>query len=119
PEIVGVAIDAERLGGVGEIAVGPEEYANIWVGAVDRLLVTTNVGTRVNLRIYRREPRVQIVSSSRAAITKACAAISNAFLPFTRTPDSHPRPLTVFVNIPRRVKMSRRKKTVILRELVN
>ena len=58
PFELGVAIDAERLGAVGEAPVGPEEYADIWVGCVERLLMTTNVGTRVNPRLFMRPPVV-------------------------------------------------------------
>src|SRR5262249_16194703 len=36
PLVVGVAVDAERLGGIGEITVGPEEYADIWLACIDR-----------------------------------------------------------------------------------
>lgn len=118
PEIVGVALDAERLGGIGEVAVGPDEYADVWTAGVDRLLITTNIGTRANLRVYRREPRVKILSGSPRALAKARAAIAAAFAPFTRTPDGRPRPLTVFVDIPRYAKISRPKKSVILRKLV-
>jgi len=119
PAVIGVALDAERLGGVGEVAVGPNEYADVWTGTVDRILITTNIGTRVNVRVYRREPRVQLSSDSRKAIEEAKEGISSAFIPFTRTPDSHPRPLTVFVNIPRHAKISRPKRAAILRELAN
>jgi hypothetical protein len=118
PEIVGVALDAERLGGIGEVAVGPDEYADVWTAGVDRLLITTNIGTRANLRLYRREPRVKILNGSPRALAKARAAIVAAFAPFTRTPDGRPRPLTVFVDIPRYAKISRPKKSVILRKLV-
>jgi hypothetical protein len=118
PEIVGVALDAERLGGIGEVAVGPDEYADVWIAAVDRVLITTNIGTRVNLRVYRREPRVKIVSGSPQAVAKAEAAIAAAFAPFTRTPDGRPRPLTVFVDIPRNAKISRSEKSAILQKLV-
>jgi hypothetical protein len=51
PLTVGVAVDAERLGGIGEVAVGPDEYVDIWLEGVDRLLITTNIGTRVNMRV--------------------------------------------------------------------
>src|SRR2546425_8340625 len=60
PLVVGVSVDGERLGGIGEIAIGPEEYADIWISCVDRVLLTTNIGTRVNMRVYRREPRISL-----------------------------------------------------------
>ena len=52
PLTLGVAHDAERLGAVGEVAVGPDEYAAIRLACRGRLLTTTNVGTRVNVRHF-------------------------------------------------------------------
>jgi hypothetical protein len=101
PMVVGVAVDAERLGGIGETAVGPEEYADIWLACVGRVLVTTNVGTRVNLRVYRREPRILVKGADPSAVAKAKAQLAAAFEPFVLTPDGKPRPLTVFVEFPR------------------
>src|SRR5438132_2884440 len=49
PMAIGLAIDAERLGGAGEVAVGPEADADVWQDSVDPILVTTNIGTRVNV----------------------------------------------------------------------
>jgi hypothetical protein len=118
PDVVGVAIDAERLGGIGEVAVGPDEYADVWTGAVDRLLITTNIGTRINLRVYRRAPRVFLTNNTRTTIAAAKVAIAEAFAPFVNTPDGKPRPLTVSVHIPQRATMSRQKKLLALRELV-
>jgi hypothetical protein len=117
PQLVGVAIDAERLGGIGEIAVGPDEYADVWAGAVDRLLITTNVGTRVNLRVYGREPRVQILNDSSEAITRVKQEMAKVFQRFVNTPDSQPRPCTLVVNIPWRAEMSQTRKTSVLSEL--
>jgi hypothetical protein len=115
--IIGVALDAERLGGVGEVAVGPDEYADVWLGCVDRLLITTNIGTRVNTRVYRREPRILLRSDSKRALAQAKTKIAEAFRPFVETPDGEPRPLTVFIDIPRFVQMTKRKKTVALLNL--
>ncbi len=112
-----MAIDAERLGGVGEVAVGPEEYANVWQESVDRILVTTNIGTRVNVRFYRRQPPVLLVRGDRAAIAKAKSAIAAAFTPFVETPDKRPRPLTVLIDIPRFSPMSVAQKKTALRTL--
>jgi hypothetical protein len=117
PLAVGVALDAERLGGVGEVAVGPDEYADIWLACVDRLLVTTNVGTRVNLRTYRREPRVTIVSASAGEIAGAKAAIAAAFKPFVETPDGRPRPCTVLIDFHNRSPLTRARKLAVLSSL--
>jgi len=117
PLAIGLALDAERLGGVGEVAVGQEEYANIWLECADRVLVTTNVGTRVNVRVYRREPRVLLKSGEPAAIEAAKNEIAAAFKPFVETPDKQPRPLTVLVDIPRYVDMAVDAKRAALAEL--
>ena len=60
PLTLGIAHDAERLGAVGEVAVGPDEYATIRLAARGRVLTTTNVGTRVNVRTFLEQPVVQV-----------------------------------------------------------
>jgi hypothetical protein len=118
PLVVGVAVDAERLGGIGEVAVGPDEYADVWLESVDRVLITTNIGTRVNMRVYRREPLVVLESDRPEAIDAAKKEIEAAFKPFIDTPDNRPRPLTVFVDIPRYARMTMPGKRAALRKLV-
>lgn len=39
PLSVGVALDGERLGSVGEVPVGPDEFAQIWSECVGRTLM--------------------------------------------------------------------------------
>jgi hypothetical protein len=119
PIVVGVAVDAERLGGIGEVAVGPDEYADVWLECVDRMLVTTNVGTRVNMRFYRREPRVILADGSVEAVTRAKKEIAAAFRPFVQTPDGKPRPLTVFVDIPNYATIRPAARKVVLHDLVD
>lgn len=118
PLRVGVAVDAERLGGVGEVNVGRDEYADVWLQCVDRVLITTNVATRVNMRVYRREPIVTLASGDRQALANAKAAIAEAFKPFVETPDLKPRPLTVFVDIPANARMTTTRKRTALKALV-
>lgn len=97
PLTVGVALDAERLGGVGEVPVGPDEFAEIWIKCVGRLLRTTNVGSRANLRLYLRPPVVTVAAGeSSAALKNANTALTAAFKPFLEAPGG-PRPLTVSV----------------------
>jgi len=117
--VVGVAVDAERLGGIGEVAVGPDEYADVWLACVDRVLITTNIGTRVNVRVFRREPLVLLRSDSPRAIVAARSEITAVFKPFVETPDSRPRPLTVFIDIPRYARMTTPRKRAALRKLVS
>ena len=49
PFKVGVGHDAERLRSVGEVPVGPDEYRRISEVAAGHVLITTNVGSHVNL----------------------------------------------------------------------
>lgn len=119
PMAVGVAIDAERLAGIGEVAVGPDEYMAIWLEAVDRILITTNIGTRVNMRVYRHAPVVRVERDQPAAIASAKEKIRAEFKPFIETPDMRPRPLTVFVRFPRKAAISTGRKRTILQELAD
>jgi len=117
PLVVGLAVDAERLGGVGEVAVGPEEYADIWLECVDRVLVTTNIGTRVNMRTYRREPRITLLRGDAGEMAGAKAAIAAAFKPFVETPDGNPRPLTVLIDFHNQAPLDDAGKLAALTEL--
>jgi hypothetical protein len=56
PLTVGVSHDAERLGSIGEVPVGPDEYARIMEVARGEILVSTNVGSHVNHWRYRDPP---------------------------------------------------------------
>lgn len=119
PLVVGMAVDAERLGGIGEVAVGPDEYADVWLECVDRVLITTNIGTRVNVRVYRREPVVVLRQDGPEAMDAARREIAAAFRPFVETPDRRPRPLTVFIEIPRDARLTTVRKRAALRQLVS
>jgi hypothetical protein len=56
PLSVGVALDAERLRSVGEVPVGHDEYARIADRTRGRVLLSTNVGSHVNIWHYRQPP---------------------------------------------------------------
>ena len=56
-------------------------------------------------------------AASRASIETAKREIEEAFKPFVETPDKRPRPLTVFVDIPRFVAMTEPKKRAALADL--
>jgi hypothetical protein len=62
---------------------------------------------------------VLLRSNSREAIDGAKQEIAAAFKPFIETPDNRPRPLTVFVDIPRYARMTTPRKRAALRELVS
>jgi hypothetical protein len=119
PLTLGVALDAERLGGVGEVAVGPDEFSDIWCDCVGRSLMTTNIGSRVNLRQYLGAPVVTIAEGdSEAALTAAKKGLANAFSPFLKTPDGKPRPLVVFVEFPVGSTRTRAARKSLLQKLV-
>ncbi|MBU0986148.1 MAG: hypothetical protein KKH68_02750, partial [Proteobacteria bacterium] len=116
PIEAGVALDAERLAAVGEVAVGPEEYRDIKIECQGSILTTTNVGTRLNLRYYKIRPIIRISSGSYdQAIEKAVKDAEDLVETFRHTPDSKPRPVMLFVRFKSRISYSRRK--VILKAL--
>jgi hypothetical protein len=97
PLTVGVAHDAERLGAVGEVAVGPDEYSAVRLACVGRLLTTTNVGTRANVRSYLPPPVLRINLDRKEAIAAALRQLERCFEPYWKAPGGKPRPLTVLV----------------------
>lgn len=118
PIVVGVALDAERLGAAGEVAVGPAEYKAIWLECVGRIPTSTNVGTRLNLRFYKRRPVVYIRPGQNTSevIREAMPDLRTKFAPFWHTPDKRPRPLTVFIQFNGAISTPQRFR--MLRELV-
>jgi hypothetical protein len=118
PLTLGVALDAERLGAVGEVPVGPSEFAKIWSECVARILMTTNVGSRSNVRFYKRAPVITIEGGdSTAALNLAKAALAAAFKPFLEAPGG-PRPLTVFLRFARGSVRPAVKQGAMLRSLI-
>lgn len=93
---IGVGVDGEVLGGIGEVPVGPLEYAQIWTSCIERTLMTTNVGARANPRIFRAAPRVLADLDAPEGLAAAAAALEAIFKPF-RTAPGGPRPLVAFV----------------------
>jgi hypothetical protein len=91
---LGVMIDGERMVSAGEGPIGPEEYAKLIAAAFGRTLCSTNVGVRVNARLYRLFPEFSIADAA-ADEEKWLAGVFAAFRPFLKTPDGNPRPLTV------------------------
>jgi hypothetical protein len=92
PLMVGVSHDAERLGSVGEVPVGPDEYAQIMQGARGRILVSTNVGSHVNEWRYH-EPAVFQLDSPPEKINDELAR----FKPFA---GGRLRTVLVYVELP-------------------
>lgn len=85
---LGVILDGERMTSAGEVPIGPPEYSALSTPAAGRLLLTTNVGTRVNVRLTGQLPEFP-------AIGKSADAVIAAFEPFLHTPNHQHRPLTV------------------------
>ena len=73
-------------------SIGPPEYRALSSVAAGRLLLTTNVGTRVNVRLTGQLPEFP-------AVEKSAQAVVAAFHPFVDTPDRRPRPLTVRLRV--------------------
>jgi hypothetical protein len=98
PHTLGIAIDGERLGGVGEVVIGPSEFEEIWFNAVDRLLMTTNVGSRANLRVYQKAPVLKAGAGDFATVLAAATTeLSSLLKPFREAPGGA-RPLAVSIS---------------------
>ncbi len=85
---LGVILDGERMTSAGEVPIGPPEYGALSAAAAGQLLLTTNVGTRINVRVTGQLPEFP-------ALKESAEAVIAAFHQFLDTPDRRPRPLTV------------------------
>jgi hypothetical protein len=94
PMPLGLMIDGERMVSAGEGPIGPDEYAKLIAVAFERTLCSTNVGVRVNARLYRLLPEFAIADASQDE-AKWLDRVLAAFAPFLKTLDGVPRPLTV------------------------
>lgn len=92
PLRLGVILDGERMTSAGETPIGPPEYRALRAAAAGRLLLTTNVGTRVNVRLAGQLPEFP-------ARVDSAEAVASAFQPFMQTPDGRPRPLTARLQV--------------------
>jgi hypothetical protein len=88
PFRLGVILDGERMTSAGEVPIGPPEYGALSCAAAGQLFLTTNVGTRINVRLTGQLPEFP-------ALEKSAEAVIAAFHQFLDTPDRRPRPLTV------------------------
>jgi hypothetical protein len=88
PLRLGVILDGERMTSAGETPIGPPEYRTLSSATAGNLLLTTNVGTRVNVRMAGHLPEYE---AAPASVEQVIAA----FQPFLNTPGGRPRPLTV------------------------
>jgi hypothetical protein len=98
PVSLGVALDGERMTSAGEVPIGPPEYEDLLDGAAKRLLLTTNVGVRVNTRLTQQLPEFTVTEKS-ANDKQWLDNVFAAFEPFVHTPDGQPRPLTVRLSV--------------------
>jgi hypothetical protein len=99
PLTLGIAHDAERLGAVGEVAVGPDEFATIRLACRGRVLTTTNTGSRVNVRLFLDSPVVDVRAATSESIDAAGKRLKGVFARFMRTPGGRARPLTALVRL--------------------
>lgn len=97
PLTIGIGVDGEVLGAIGEVPIGPDEFARIWLNCADRTLMTTNVGARVNPRIYRAPFCVTVDLDGADGLEAAKQRISATFAPFVAAPGGA-RPLLLFVD---------------------
>ena len=95
---LGVALDGERMTSAGEVPIGPPEYEDLSDAAAGRLLLTTNVGVRVNTRLTQQLPEFAVTEKS-ANDKQWLDNVLAAFEPFVHTPDGQPRPLTVRLSV--------------------
>jgi hypothetical protein len=98
PVSLGVALDGERMTSAGEVPIGPPEYKDLSDAAAGRLLLTTNVGVRVNARLTQQLPEFAVTEKS-ANDKQWLDNVFAAFDPFVHTPDGQPRPLTVRLSV--------------------
>jgi hypothetical protein len=98
PVNLGVALDGERMTSAGEVPIGPPEYKDLSDAAAGRLLLTTNVGVRVNTRLTQQLPEFAVTEKS-ANDKQWLDNVLAAFEPFVHTPDGQPRPLTVRLSV--------------------
>ncbi|MBI5368964.1 MAG: hypothetical protein HZA54_18150 [Planctomycetes bacterium] len=118
PLTLGVGMDLERLGAVGEVVVGPEEYENAWLECTGRLLTTTNVGARAHVRYLLPPPcTVLPAGPERVVIPAAGREILAHARPFIETPDGVPRALTLYVEFDLRSRRPEPEQESILRRL--
>jgi hypothetical protein len=117
PLTVGVAHDAERLGAIGEVVVGPKEFATIRLGCMGRILTTTNVGTQVNLRNYQDPPVLRIgFQRGGVSLPSLIKQLAGMFEPFWKTPSGRSRTQKVLVQFHQRVQKASRLK--LLKQLL-
>lgn len=98
PLQVGVAHDAERLGSIGELPVGPDEYREIRLEGLGRILTSTNVGSRVNVRFFGRIDIVWVNPASPSTmLASAIESCRSRFDKFLHPPDGKPRDARVHI----------------------
>lgn len=97
PLTIGIGVDGEVLGGIGEVPIGPDEFAQIWTSCVGRTLMTTNVGARVNARTYRTPFTLTVDLDGASGIDDAKRALAVIYQPFATAPGGG-RPLLAFVD---------------------
>ncbi len=118
PINIGVAHDAEILASTGEAVVGPEEYSVIRSGTLGRILTSTNVGARVNLKYYKSYPIISINNFKDPNVLKnTLAKIREKVKPFWITPNKIPRPFKILISFKQGIPFAYRK--VILEALLN
>lgn len=91
---IGVTIDGERMTSAGEVPIGPDEYKEVVSAAFGRTYCTTNVGVRVNTRIYQPLPEFRVQKGA-DGVPALAEQILARFEPFLGQTGGNPRRLTV------------------------
>lgn len=98
PIVLGMAVDAERLAAVGEVAVGPPEYKKIYLER-GCLLTTTNVGTRANVRYLKQRILVEVPPGARNQVLyKVIKRMADSLKPYFNKNTRESRPNIVFLH---------------------
>lgn len=118
PIQLGFAHDAEILAATGEAAVGPDEYTEIKIESIGKLLTSTNVGARVNVKYYKSWPIVTIRNTKDQNEYKhAVNKIESYFKPFKNTLNNIPRTYKILVSFEHGTPFDLRKEILI--KLIN
>ena len=91
---IGLIYDAERMTSAGEVPVGPEEYNAIINGSLNSLLYSTNVGVRMNARLYQPLPEFSVSEFDKNK-EEWLKKLLEVFEPFLKTDERNARKLFV------------------------
>lgn len=114
PIQLGFAHDAEILAATGEVAVGPDEYARIKIESIGKILTSTNVGARVNVKYYKSWPIVTIKNTKdQNEYKNVINKIESYFKPFKNTLNNIPRAYKILISFEQGTPFDLRKEILV------